>query len=76
VERSFLQVRVRPSARVAQVQERKPGQYEVAVSAPAERGLANAACLEALAAFLGCRRGQLRIVKGAASPHKIIERIG
>jgi uncharacterized protein YggU (UPF0235/DUF167 family) len=76
VERSYLQVKVRPAAREVRVQVRGPAQYEVAVSAPAKRGLANAACLEALAAFLGCRPGQLRIVKGTSSPHKIIERIG
>lgn len=76
MERSYLKVKVHPAARAVQVQVHGPGQYEVSVPAPAERGLANAACLKALACFLGCRPGQLRIVKGASSPHKIIERIG
>ncbi|MCX5970237.1 MAG: DUF167 domain-containing protein [Coprothermobacterota bacterium] len=76
MERSYLQVKVHPAARVVQVQVRGPGQYEVSVKVPAERGLANAACLETLAGFLGCRPSQLRIVKGTSSPHKIIERIG
>ncbi len=76
MERSYLQVKVHPAAREVRVQVRGPGQYEVSVPAPADRGLANTACLEALAGFLGCRPSQLHIVKGASSPHKIIERIG
>jgi uncharacterized protein YggU (UPF0235/DUF167 family) len=48
----------------------------VRVTAPAERGKANAAIEETLAEALGVPRASVRIVRGAASPRKIVEIAG
>ena len=46
---------------------------KVRVTAPAERGRANAAVEELLAGALGVPKECVRIVAGAASPRKIVE---
>lgn len=46
---------------------------KVRVSAPPERGKANAAVEELLAAALGLPRERVKIVAGASSPRKIVE---
>lgn len=48
----------------------------VRVSAPAERGKANAAVEALLNEALGLRRGGARIVSGSTSPRKVVEIIG
>ena len=49
---------------------------KVRVTAPAERGKANAAVEEALAEALGVTRDSVRIVGGTASPRKVVEIAG
>ena len=49
---------------------------KVRVTAPAERGKANAAVEETLARALGVPRDSVRIVRGAASPRKVVEIAG
>jgi len=46
---------------------------KVRVSAPAERGKANAAVLEVVASALGVPIDRVRIVAGATSARKVIE---
>ena len=46
---------------------------KVQVSAPPERGKANAAVVEALAQALGLPPARIRIVTGESSPLKIVE---
>lgn len=48
----------------------------VRVSAPPERGKANAAVEALLSEVLGLSRGEARIVSGGTSPHKVVEITG
>ncbi len=48
----------------------------VRVTAPPERGKANAAVLELLGQRLGLATGKARIVAGGASPRKTVEVVG
>lgn len=48
----------------------------VRVTAPPERGRANAAVEALLREVLGLSAGQVRIVAGGASPRKIVEIVG
>ncbi|MDE2489794.1 MAG: DUF167 domain-containing protein [Elusimicrobia bacterium] len=72
---TLIRLKVRPGAREDRLERRDSGAYEVWVRAPAERGLANAAALALLARELGCAAKSLRVVKGAASPSKIVARL-
>ncbi|MGH7856770.1 MAG: DUF167 domain-containing protein, partial [Candidatus Binatia bacterium] len=49
------------------------GALKVCVTAPPERGKANAAVAAALADALGVPPGAIRLVSGAASPRKVFE---
>lgn len=69
-------MKVHPDAREDRLQARGPDAYEAWVRAPAERGLANAAVLSLLARALGCPAKSLRVIKGATSPSKIVQRLG
>jgi len=69
-------LKVHPGAREDRLEPRADGAYEAWVRAPAERGLANAAVLSLLARRLGCPAKSLVVVKGAASPSKIVKRLG
>lgn len=73
---SLMRLKVHPGSKRDCLERRAAGAYELWVRAPAERGLANAAALELLARELGCAAKSLRVVKGAASPSKIVERLG
>jgi len=46
---------------------------KVCVTAPPERGKANAAVVEVLAEALGLSAERVRVVVGHASPHKVVE---
>lgn len=72
----LIKLKVHPGARADRLEPRPAGGYEAWVRAPAERGLANAAALALLARALGCPPKALRLVKGATSPSKIVERLG
>lgn len=72
MKQSLLKVRVHPDAKADRVETRGPDSFEAWVRTFAERGLANAAVLERLAAHLKVERKLLRIVKGAQSPSKIV----
>lgn len=69
-------MKVHPDAREDRLETRGPDAYEAWVRAPAERGLANAAVLALLARALGCPAKSLRVIKGATSPSKIVQRLG
>ena len=69
----LYKLRVHPGAKKDSLVEKGPDAFEVWVRAPAERGLANRACLELVGARLGVPSGRIRLVKGAKSPSKIVE---
>lgn len=72
----FIRLKVHPGSREDRLERRGPDAFEAWVRAPAERGLANAACLALLARELRCPSKSLFLVKGATSPSKIIRRLG
>lgn len=69
-------MKVHPDAREDRLEVRGPSAYEAWVRAPAERGRANAAVLVLLGRALGCPAKALRVIKGATSPSKIVQRLG
>lgn len=69
---ALVKLRVHPDSNREAVSRRSADAYEIWVSAPAERGLANQAALALLAGALCVGAKRLRIIKGAASPHKIV----
>lgn len=71
--RVLIKLRVHPDARKDEIRRKAEDCYEIWTKAPAERGLANAACLALLGGELGVLPKRLRIVKGGQSPSKIVE---
>lgn len=72
----LIRVKVHPDARQDRLERRSGSAFEAWVRAPAERGLANAAVLALLGRELGCPAKSLRVIKGATSPSKIVQRLG
>ena len=71
-----LNVRVAPGGSRAAVVGRHGDGWKVRVVAAPERGRANEAVVEFLAATLGLRRQDVKIVGGAASRNKTVELVG
>ncbi len=71
-----LSVTVTPRARVERVERIDPTHLRVAVTAPPHEGRANAAMVRAVAAFLGVRSSQVKIVRGLTSRQKVLEIAG
>lgn len=71
----FIKVKVHPDSKRDVVRKKETDSYEIWTKAPAERGLANAAALRALAAELTVDVRKLMLIKGARSPAKIIKLI-
>ncbi len=69
-------MKAHPASREDRIETRAPDSYEVWVRAKPENGRANAAILELLARQLAVPAKRLRIVKGAASPSKIVALLG
>ncbi|PIU18075.1 MAG: hypothetical protein COT18_11220 [Elusimicrobia bacterium CG08_land_8_20_14_0_20_59_10] len=69
----FIKLRVHPDAKRDKVVKRNPDTYEIWTRAKAERGLANAAALRALALTLGLDMKRILLIKGAHSPAKIVK---
>lgn len=72
----LLKLKVHPDSKQSAIKRKADDAYEVWVKAPAERGLANSAALQALAKALNEDAGRLRIIKGATSPNKIVKVLG
>lgn len=68
-----LSVLVTPGARQARVERIDGTNLRVAVSEPAREGRANTAVVRAVAEFLNVAPSRVRIVRGAASRHKVLE---
>jgi uncharacterized protein (TIGR00251 family) len=65
-----LPVRAQPGARQNAVRGERAGALCVAVTQVAEKGKANAAVIEVLAAALGLRKSQLELLSGETNPQK------
>ncbi len=68
-----ISVKVKAKAKKEYVKEVGEGEFEVAVSAPRERGKANQAVVKALAAHFKIPQVDIMIISGQTSNHKIIE---
>lgn len=76
VETARLRLRVSPGAARTEIVGRQGEAWKVRVSAPPERGRANAAILSLLAETLGVPRSGLTIVAGHGSRDKVVELAG
>jgi uncharacterized protein len=65
-----LAVRAQPRARAARIVGEHAGALKVAVTDPPEKGKANEAIIELLAAHLGLKQSQVRLMSGATSRNK------
>lgn len=68
-----VSVQVTPGARHTRVERIDGTSLHVAVTAPAREGRANAAVIKAVAEFLNVAPSRVRIARGAASRHKVLE---
>ncbi|MFW6050827.1 MAG: DUF167 domain-containing protein [Myxococcota bacterium] len=68
-----LEIKVSPKAARTAVAGWHGNALKIAVTAAPERGKANRAVLDLLARALGVPRSTLRIARGGASPHKLVE---
>ena len=73
---AIIRVRVQPGSSQNRVEELRKGVLRVRVTAPPEKGRANAATLALLSRFLDVGVSQVRIVRGAASRDKVVEVAG
>lgn len=71
-----LRLRVAPGARRSAVVGRHGESWKVSVAAAPERGRANDALVDLLAATLGLARPDVRVVSGGAARDKVVEVTG
>lgn len=71
--RLTLAVKVQPRASRNEIVAGGGAELRVRVTAPPVDSAANAALIEFLAGVLRCSRGQLSLVRGQTSRHKLIE---
>ena len=67
----YIRVNATPGVKKELVKRISADRYEMSVREPAERNLANRRIKELLARELGLPEGNLRMVSGHQSPHKI-----
>ena len=70
---ALLNVKVVPGARRTEIVGRHADGIRVRVAAPPEDGRANRALVDALADRLGVKPSHVRIVRGHASPQKVVD---
>lgn len=69
----FIKLKVHPDSRRDKVFKKAPDAYEIWTKSPAERGLANASAIRQLSVEIGVDAKRILLVKGAASPAKIVK---
>ncbi|MGO9246173.1 MAG: DUF167 domain-containing protein [Verrucomicrobiia bacterium] len=69
-------IRVTPRAKQNKVQPQADGSLKVYVTAPPEDGRANEAVVETIAQWLGVKRRDVEIVRGATSRRKVVRVTG
>ena len=65
-------IRVTPRAKQNKVQPQADGSLKVYVTAPPEDGRANEAVVETIAQWLGVKRRDVEIIRGATSRNKVV----
>ena len=75
-ESTTLQIRVQPRAKRNAVTKTADGSLKVYVTAPPEDGRANEAVVETIAEWLGVKRRQVEIIRGATSRNKVVRVTG
>ena len=68
-----IAVTVKPNAKKAQVVELAEKQYRVAVREAAQDGKANQALIDILADHFGVAKSAIKIIRGHAARHKLLE---
>lgn len=68
----FLTVKAQPRARSTEIAGLHGDALKVRISAPPVDSAANEALRDAVAAWLGCPRSAVTLVRGATSPHKVL----
>jgi len=68
----FLEIRVKPNARVSSLTEQPDGTWLAAIRAAPVDGKANAELIALVARQLGCRRAQVSIRAGASGRRKLV----
>ena len=71
-----FQIRVQPRAKRIAVTKVADGSLKVYVTAPPEDGRANEAVVEAIAEWLGVKRRQVEIIRGATNRNKVVRVTG
>jgi len=69
----IIQVKVKPSARVSEIEEQPDGTWLARIKAPPVDGKANAALLALVAEHFGVRKGAVSIKSGAAARMKLVQ---
>ena len=73
---TLLRLKVQPRSSRNEVGPPAGDELKVRVTAPPVDSAANEAVCDLLAETLGCRRGAVQLVRGAASRHKTVEIAG
>jgi len=71
----FYKLKVHPDSKQDKIVRKGPDAFEIWAKAPAERGLANASAIRLLAGEIKTEAKRIMLIKGAASPAKIVKTI-
>ena len=69
----LLAVKLQPRASKNEIGEARGEELRIKVTAPPVDAAANQALIELLADTLGCSRGQVELIRGQTSRHKVIK---
>ncbi len=69
----FFKLKVHPKSKRPKILAKSKDAYEIWIKEPAERGLANKAAIAILAKELNIPAKKIMLIKGAASPSKIVK---
>ena len=69
----FIKLKVHPGSKTEKIIKKAADAYEIWVKAPPERGLANIAAINLLAASTGREPKRIHLIKGSHCPSKIVK---
>ncbi len=67
----YIRVNATPGAKKEKITRVSEERFDIAVKEPAERNLANERIKELLMLEFGLKKGDIRLISGHRSPHKI-----